>query len=205
MPLVRKPPATGSQSPTAAAPSLESNSSDDRWAAVRAVADQPEGVALLAGALAREKNLRVRQAIFTGLARIATAESAAAVVPYLRSEEANLRTGAIDALLAMPAACARHLPQLLADTDADVRLLSCELVRALPAPDANRLLAGLLEGETEKNVCAAAVEVLAETGDATVVPALQQCLARFAEDPFVAFSIKVALERLGATLPASSG
>ena len=69
----------------------------------------PDGVALLAAALARESDPRVREAIFTGLARIATPESAAAVVPYLRSDDASLRTGALDALRAMPAGEPPHI------------------------------------------------------------------------------------------------
>ena len=63
-------------------------------------------VAVLAAALSRESDPRVREAIFTGLARIATAESAAAVLPYLRSDDAGLRTAALDALRAMPQAAA---------------------------------------------------------------------------------------------------
>ena len=200
MPLIRKPPAT-SQAPEPSAPSLTAASSDERWSAVRAATGRPEGVALLAKALAVERDFRVLEAIFTGLARIGTAESAEAVVPYLRSDDAALRTGAIDALRAMPAAAARHLPPLLADPDPDVRLLSCELVRDLPAAEASRLLCGLLEGETEKNVCASAVEVLSEISDPSALPVLQRCAVRFADDPFVAFSLKVAIDRLGASPP----
>ena len=84
-------------------------------------------------------------------------------------------------LRAMPEACRPHLPALLADTDADVRLLSCELVRGLPDEEANRLLCDLLERETEKNVCAAAIEVLAEIGRPEALPrpgALRNALRR---------------------------
>jgi len=193
MPLVRKP---STPAPPAAAASLTEGSSDQRWAAARSAADRPDGVALLSGALATETDPRVREAIFTSLARIATAESAAAVVPYLRSDDASLRTGAIDALRAMPGAAAPLLPALLADPDADVRLLSCELARGLPDDAANRLLCQLLEVESEKNVCAAAVEVLAEIGRPEVLPSLTRCATRFDGDPFIAFSIKVAIERI---------
>jgi len=196
MPLVRKPPP---QAATAPAPlQLGEGARDKRWSAVRAAAERPNGLALLAEALPHESDPHVREAIFTGLARMATAESAAAVVPYLRSDDANLRTGAIDALRAMPQACRAHLPDLLADRDADVRLLSCELARELPDEEANRLLCDLLERETEKNVCAAAVEVLAETGGPEALPALARCASRFTNDPFLAFSIKVATERIAA-------
>jgi len=196
MPLVRKP---SSQAPAAAArPALGKGTSEQRWSAVRAAAERPDGLTLLAEALSRENDPRVREAIFTGLARLATPESAAVVVPYLRSDDANLRTGAIDALRAMPQACRPHLPALLDDSDADVRLLSCELARGLPDEEANRLLCNLLERETEKNVCAAAIEVLAEIGRPEAVPSLVRCGTRFAGDPFIAFSLKVATERIAA-------
>ena len=195
MPLVRKPSTPAPPTPPA---SVTEGTSDERWAAARLAAEKPDGVRLLCDALSQEGDPRVREAIFTSLARIATAESAAAVVPYLRSDDASLRTGAVDALRAMPRASGLHLPRLLADPDADVRLLSCELARGLPEEDANRLLCDLLEVETEKNVCAAAVEVLAEIGRPEALPSLTRCATRFDGDPFIAFSIKVAIDRIAA-------
>jgi HEAT repeat protein len=164
---------------------------------VRAAAERPDGVALLAAALPQESDPSVREAIFTGLARAATAESVAAVIPYVRSDDASLRTAAIDALRAMPRATRPHVAGLLGDPDADVRVLSCELARGLPEGEANRLLGDLLMRETEKNVAAAAVEVLAEIGRPEVLPALDTCAERFADDAFLLFSIKVAADRIG--------
>ena len=76
--------------------------------------------------------------------------------------------------------------------------MSCELARGLPDEEASRLLCDLLERESEKNVCAAAIEVLAEIGRPEAVPSLVRCGARFAGDPFIAFSIKVATKRIAA-------
>jgi HEAT repeat protein len=194
MPLVRKP--TRPAEPVAVPSSLSEGTSEQRWAAVRAAAESKDAVPLLAAALPGESDPVVRQAIFTGLSRIATRESAAALLPYLRSDDAGLRTGAIDALRAMPEAARGHVPALLADPDADVRLLSCELVRGLPESEANRLLCDLLERESEKNVCAAALEVLAEVGRTQALPTLRRCAERFGDDPFMAFSIKVATDRI---------
>ena len=124
-------------------------------------------------------------------------------MPCLRSDDASLRTGALDALRAMPRrAVAPHLPRLLADPDADVRLLSCELVRDLPAERGQRGCCAICSTrETETNVCAAAVEVLAEIGGPEALPALARCAERFADDPFLAFAIKVATDRIGAQPP----
>jgi HEAT repeat protein len=196
MPLIRRP-SPPSEPPAAAAASLAEGTSDQRWAAVRAAAAQPGGVAQLAAALTQERDPRVLEAIFTGLARAATAESASAVVPFIRSDDASLRAGALDALRAMPEASRPHIARLLADPDADVRLLSCELVRGLPEGEANRLLCDLLDREAEMNVAAAAVEVLAEIGRPEALPALARCAERFVGEPFLAFSIKAATDRIG--------
>jgi HEAT repeat protein len=196
MPLIRRPSPPSELSVSAPA-SLTEGTSDQRWAAVRAAAAKPGGVALLAAALTHERDPHVLEAIFTGLARVATEESAAAVVPFIRSEDASLRASALDALRAMPEASRPHVARLLADPDADVRLLSCELVRGLPEGEANQLLSDLLDRETEKNVAAAAVEVLAEIGRPEALPALARCAERFAGDSFLAFSIKVATDRIG--------
>ncbi|MET0220387.1 MAG: HEAT repeat domain-containing protein [Tardiphaga sp.] len=202
MPLVRKPspaPGPAPAEPDAAqlAAAFASASDEARWSAARSAADAPGGLALLSAALARETVPRVREAMFTALARIGTPDAAAVAARSLRSDDAAERTAALDALRAMPAAAAGHLPQLLADPDADIRLLACDLARNVAAADANRLLTDLLKRDTATNVCAAAVEVLAETGDAATLPALADCATRFPDDPFLAFAIQIARDRIG--------
>ena len=107
MPLIRKestrPPR---RAPRQALPSLASASADERWAAARAARD-PAAVPALGEALAYERDARVREAIFTALAQIGDLRKREVVLPYLRLDDANTRTGAMDALRAMPAACRR--------------------------------------------------------------------------------------------------
>ena len=170
---------------------------DERWAAARAAADLPSGLDILSQALAQETVPRVREAIFTSLGRIRTPASAAVAAPYLRSDDPDIRTGALDALRAMPDATAPHLAGLLGDADADVRLLACELVRNQPAEAANELLMSLIASEAEPNVCGAAIEVLAEIGTPAALPVLAQCAARFPDDPFLGFAIGMARDRIG--------
>jgi HEAT repeat protein len=196
MPLIRKTP---DQTPPVGEPGeadLRSPSADVRWAAARAAADRPNSVAALAQALGRETDMRVREAIFSALARLATPESVEAVLPYLRSDDASLRTGAVDVLRAVPKLLRTRIVDLLADPDADVRLLSCELARAMDAPEAQTLLLSVVETDKAPNVCAAAIDVLSEIGDAAALPVLARCAARFPDDPFLGFAVKVALERL---------
>lgn len=201
MPLIRKPPGLTSPplpDPAIVFTALASGTDDERWAAARAAADLPDGVNALGAALATERNARVREAIFTSLARIGTVRSVEWVVPFLRSDDANLRTGALDALRAMKRVVASHAAQLLHDEDADVRLLACELARNLPAEDATRMLCELLDSEAQANVCAAAVEVLAEIGGPEALPILERCADRFRGTAFLEFSIRVTADRIRA-------
>jgi HEAT repeat protein len=198
MPLTRSSPEKPAREAGDVRAALLRGSADERWAAARSLAQVRQGAPILGEALAAEKDARVREAIFTGLARIATQESALAVVTHLRSDDASLRTGALDALRAMPEAAKPHLKALLADPDPDVRLLACDLLRVQPAAEATRVLSALLESEPEPNVCGAAVDVLAEVGDIDATPFLLRCADRFRGDPFLGFAIKVAVSRLRA-------
>jgi HEAT repeat protein len=206
MPLVRKP--TGqAPGPVADASSvlanLVSGGPDERWAAARAAADVPGAVMALAAALRNEGDPRVRDAMFSSLARIGTSESADLLISFLRSDGANLRAGALDALRIMIARMPGLLPRLLGDHDVDIRILSCELARALPSPDATTVLCTLLAGEHEANVCAAAIDVLTEVGEPAALPVLTACAQRFSDNQFLAFAIKTATDRINSQHPSS--
>jgi HEAT repeat protein len=175
---------------------LASTDAQERWVAARAAADVGGTTDALATALRSEPEARVREAILTSLARIKTFESVEPILAILRSDDASIRTGALDALRAMGGGMREHLPRLLADADSDVRVLSCEIARGLPGAEATRILCDLLARENEVNVCGAAVDVLAEVGDAEALPVLAECATRFRDTPFLAFAIRVATERI---------
>jgi HEAT repeat protein len=200
MPLIRKPTARPAPEVTEAEilKALADPDPDRRWAAARDAAAVVGGGAALAAALPIENDARVREAMFTGLARIGTAETAAAAISLLRSDDANLRTGALDTLRLMVSRMHELLPRLLKDKDVDVRILSCELARSLPSPEATNLMCGVLDNESDANVCAAAVDVLAEVGGAEALPSLRACELKFRDTPFLAFAIKAVVDRLSA-------
>lgn len=196
MPLIRKETATTTGSAPSGPDDLLSPNSETRWAAVRHLAKDTANAGALGKALTAESDPRVREALFTGLAQMRTSEAIIQIVPHIRSQDAAVRSGALDALSAMPDAVESQLPALLADPDPDVRLLVCDVVRRLPGPAATRYLCDLLAQETLANVCGAAVEALSEVGDETALPALTDCAARFHAEPFLVFSIKIAASRI---------
>ncbi|MDY6983670.1 MAG: HEAT repeat domain-containing protein [Pseudomonadota bacterium] len=200
MPLIRKPdkdarkPAT--PQPADLLRTLTQGDADARWSAARAAADLPDGVDALAAALPNETDARVREAMLTSLARIGSPRSVDAIVPLLRVDDAGVRTAALDALRAMPDAVRAQLPALLQDDDSDVRILCCEIARTLPRDEATRLLGELLTVETEVNVSAAAIDVLAEIGGPAALPALDRCAERFAGTTYLEFAIRIARGRI---------
>lgn len=200
MPLIRKHSGKPSAVPTgphSPGSRLTSGTAEERWAAARALADDPSGANALAVALPGEPEARVREAILTSLIRHGEA-GVGAVLPLVRSDDAKLRTEALDALRAMPAAMQPYLQELLADPDADVRLLACDLARVLPGAEASRMLCELLDRESEVNVCGAAIDTLAEVGGPDALAALARCGERFANEPFLDFAIRAASQAIGA-------
>lgn len=199
MPLIRKPAAPSSSpeaTPDDVLRALTQGNQAERWSAARAAADIPGGADALAKALQSERDLRVREAMFSSLARIGSPASIDSIAGFLRSNDASLRTGALDALRALHDAVRTHLPSLMNDADPDVRVLSCELARGFPGDEATQLLCDLLSRESQPNVCAAVIEVLAEVGDSRALPVLAQCETRFPDTPFLGFAIKIATARI---------
>jgi HEAT repeat protein len=91
------------------------------------------------------------------------------------------------------------MASLLSDPDSDVRILATELTRTLLEADTTRLLCELLEREQHANVCAAAIDVLADVGTREALPALRTCAERFAGSPFLPFAVSVAIARISGT------
>lgn len=202
MPLIKrdaKAPAADQDDAASHIAALSGPDPETRWRAARALGGRAEAVPALAAALNAERDTRVREAIMTALMRIGDEASVKALLPSLRSQDAGERAAALEALQALPEAMPPFIGALLRDSDSDVRILATELARNMPEDDATRLLCALLAEEAHPNVCAAAIEVLAEVGTAEAIPVLQACAARFAGSPFVPFAAQVAMARLSAT------
>jgi HEAT repeat protein len=206
MPLIRRDP-TAAPPPSApsfpdvatAIAALHTGTPQERWAASRALAASPAAVPALSRALRTESDERVREAIFTSLARINTAESLEILLGTLRGDDAALRNGALDALKSMSDQVQARLEALLHDMDADVRILACDLARDVNFDGTAALLANLLETDPAVNVCVAAIETLAEIGSSECLPALARCADRFPDQPFLRFAVTTASGRISAT------
>jgi HEAT repeat protein len=176
----------------------EGDAEQRRWAA-RDLASHAAAAPALGELLLTESDSSVREALFISLASIGDEAAAGALLPLLRSDDAALRNGALESLAGMPAAVKPRLAALLADGDADVRLMTVNLLGELRQAQVLPWLLQVLQHEPEVNVVAAAIEVLAETGQPEHVPALRAAAHRFAQDAFIGFAADMAIERIEAT------
>lgn len=166
-----------------------------RWSA-RDLAAFPQVAATLGEHLLTERDSRVREALFTTLTAFASEEAATALLPLLRSEDAQMRNGAIEALQSMPLAVAPRVDALLRDTDPDVRIFTVNMLGELRHEKVLPWLEQVLQTEAQVNVVGAAIEVLAEVGSPADIAALQATVRRFADDPFIGFAAQMAIERI---------
>jgi HEAT repeat protein len=175
---------------------LASPDAADRRRAARQLAAYPEAVPALCDRLVQERALSVRTVLFTTLIRLKSPAVVDALVPLLREEDAGLRNEAIEALQEMPEEVGPFIEALLRDPDSDVRILAIQVLSALPHPDAPRWLVGVIEEDTHVNVCAAAVDCLAEVGSQDAIVPLRALARRFAAYPFVTFAVDMAVRRI---------
>jgi HEAT repeat protein len=201
MPLIKRsnPPSQPAAEPESSVATLladlESADANLRRSAAHRLAEHPETGEELCRAVASEQNESVRESIFTALIRIGTRPAAAGLLPLLNSEDAGLRNGAIEVLKTMPDAVGEHIDEIFSSSS-DVRIFGVEILGALAHPDSPRWLLRIIAEDPELNVCAAAVEALAECGDGAAVAPLTALLDRFPNEPFLEFSVHKAIARI---------
>jgi HEAT repeat protein len=166
-----------------------------RWAA-RDLAALPNASAPLLIRLQLESEVSVREVILTALMRIADPDAISGLVTCLRSEDANLRNEAIEAMKALPVEVAPIMRGLLIDQDPDVRIFAINILESLRHPDVEAWLIDVIEHEPMVNVCGTALDLLSEVGSIASHDALERLKVRFAAEPYIQFAAILALKRI---------
>jgi HEAT repeat protein len=175
---------------------LASPDSATRRQAAHALAEIADAVPVLCAHLANERSLSVRSSILTGLIVHKSPAVVDGLLPLLRSEDANLRNGAIEALQQMPDELAPRVEAMLSDRDSDVRIFAVDVLAALPHPMVPEWLRRVVTVDPHVNVCAAALDALAEVGEPDAIPALEALAERFADVAFIKFAVDAAVRRI---------
>jgi HEAT repeat protein len=166
-----------------------------RRSAALDLAHWPEATAALADRLRIETDLPVRQGILTTLTRLGNNTAVEALVECLRSQDAQLRNDAIEAMQTLPEAVAPIMGDLLHNDDPDVRIFAVNILESLRHPRVERWLLEVIEWDPLVNVCGAAVDLLSEVGTPAAHEALLRLQQRFPEEPYIQFAVELALKR----------
>jgi HEAT repeat protein len=175
---------------------LASDDTSIRRRAAQELSRTPDAVAAICAHLANEGSLSVRSIILTGLIVHKSPAVVRGLLPLLGSEDANLRNGAIEALQQMPDEVAPHVEAMLADPNSDVRIFAVDVLSALPHPMVPEWLRRVVTLDPHVNVCAAALDALAEAGQPEVIPALEELANRFEDVAFIQFAVDAAIRRI---------
>jgi HEAT repeat protein len=176
---------------------LSSPEAGTRRLAARALGADPHAAATLGDCLASEREPNVRSALFASLVSIGGPQTANLLASFLKSDDAALRGGAVDALKQLQNSAIAAVDELLSDADPDLRLLAIEVTRAWTCEQAAPRLRRIFEADPHVNVCAAAVDVATEAGGADLLPALALLGTRFKDEMFLCFAIEIARARIG--------
>lgn len=169
--------------------------SDTAVAAPAAAKQVPTGSARsLAARIASEPSLPRRAQMLTGLVALNSPAAAAALAGLIGHADAAVRGSGVDGLRRIGAAVARPaLAALLASPSPDVRIRALDAIDRVPDAEIEAWLIALLGREPQHNVCALALDLLADMGTPTALPVIREVRLRFANEPFVAFAADHAL------------
>ena len=167
-----------------------------RWAA-RDLLTYPQATSALVVRLETETDRSVREVILTSLTRLGNVVAVACMVDWLRSENAEMRNEAIEAMKALPDEVAPIMGGLLADVDSDVRIMAVNILESLRHPQVEAWLIDVIDHDLVVNVCGTAVDLLGEVGSDAAIDALERLKQRFAAEPYIQFATNLALKRIG--------
>jgi HEAT repeat protein len=200
MPLVRSaavaPPKAARVSRKAELERLGSVDARARRSAARALSGVAAAAPALAAQLRDEAEPSVREALFASLVAVGGSAAAALIAPFLKQDDAGLRGGGLQALQLLDTDAMPVIDELLADADADVRILAVEVVRGWPGELAVPRLQRLIESDPHINVCGAAVDVATEVGTEALLAPLAALRERFPDGGFLAFAVGIACTRI---------
>jgi len=174
-----------------------SNPTERRWAS-RDLAEYKEASTYLVEQLMKEKDISVREVIISSLVAIGDEIAVEGLINCLKSEDAHLRNSAIEALKQMPEQVSAYIEKLLKDKDPDIRIFAINILESLKHPDVVKWLIEVIEKDENVNVCATALDLLAEIGTEEALPAIKKLKERFKDEPYIQFAADLALRRIDA-------
>lgn len=175
---------------------LRSSDADLRRMAARDLIGFPQATPSLGAQLEIEEDPQALDSILHTLGCMGSSEAVELILPCLRSSDPFKRNQAIEVLKGLPAEVAPFIEELLHDPDPDVRIFVVNVLESLKHPQVVPWLVEVIQTDHHINVCATALDLLAEVGDESCLPALYDAGKRFPDEPYFEFTINMAIERI---------
>ena len=138
-----------------------------------------------------------REAALTSLARLEGPFPAQALVALMLQGDSVNRNAAIETLGCLGERAVDALASLLARVDAEGRIYALTALERIGGPRAAELALSVACEDADVNVCAAAIEVVAQNGVSAMTATLNRIAAKFPDQPYLAFAVRTAQKRLG--------
>ena len=145
----------------------------------------------------KEANPYVIEALFSAIQGMCDEGIAQSLINKLRSEDAQVRNGAIEIFQSQPDLFAAHVKELLMDDDPDTRIFAADIIGVIRHPDARLWLHDLAMYDDNINVVGTAIDKLAEVGDTSTLPVLDSVSKRFGDASYITFAINCVRQNIG--------
>lgn len=173
-----------------------SDSSVRRWA-VRDLSSEENAHKVFLERLPAENDPAVIEALFSALEHNMTDADASQLIGMLKSEQVQLRNGAIELMQQNPDLFAHNVHKLMQDDDPDTRIFCVDIIGAVAHPDALNWLHHFALNDDNENVVGTALDKLAEVSDSSTYDILQTVESRFPNHAYISFVISLIRNQLG--------
>ena len=172
------------------------DSSTKRWA-IRDLANTENAHKVVLERLPTENDPTVIEALFSALEHNMTDADASQLITMLKSEQVQLRNGAIELMQQNPDLFAQNIHKLMQDEDPDTRIFCVDIIGAVAHPEALNWLHHIALNDDNENVVGTALDKLAEVCNASTYDILQTVESRFPNHAYITFVISLIRNQLG--------
>ncbi len=170
---------------------LNSNDGDVRRWAIRDLSGQKAACDEFLRRLPFEDDPTVIEALFSALEQDMSGRHASQVLSLLKSENVQLRNGAIELMQQNPDVFAANVTLLMQDKDPDTRIFCVDIIGAVAHIEAVNWLHQFALNDDNENVVGTALDKLAEIADVTTLDILQTVESRFPSHSYIQFVISL--------------
>ena len=147
--------------------------------------------------LHKETDVTIIEALFSALDRTFSSKTANGMLDLLKSENVQVRNGAIELFQLNPVEFASQIDNIIDDNDPDLRIFCVDIIGAVAHKEATNWLHEIALTDTDINVVGTALDKLTEVGDGTTLEVLPLVAKRHAGNTYIEFVINILYQQLG--------